>query len=174
MRRYILGTFNIILLVFTALFFISCATKGLPSPENAESTLLVVNVKYETVMKKSFLKYRLIFDNGSFITIYPKHGNKYISQLTPGNYKVVGFQADYLDSNKLGSRTKTNINFTLEPGKITIFPVVFNVFLKNTKMETGVDLTQLISLTDLSDIQRDEIMSQLSENETFEQWKIRE
>ena len=172
MRIYILETFKAIILLFTALFVVSCATKGLPLPENEQSTLLVVNVKNDTVMKKFFVKYRLVFDDGSYISIYPGQGNKYFSYLAPGNYRIVQLQPDYLASNKIGRTSRLNESFTLEAGKITIFPIVFNVLLERKKMETGFDLTQSITLTYMSDLQRDEIISQLAQNENFDQWAI--
>jgi len=171
MRKYLLGIYRLILLLFIASSLFSCAAKGLPSPKNEESTVLVINVNIEKMTGRIAFKYRFTFDDGSFITFYPNHGNKYISHLSPGNYKIVRFQAEYLDSNKKGTPHNVNVSFALEPGKITIFRAVLHLSVEKVDK---YNYLQTSSFKNMSNRTREEIISQLSENETFNQWEIKE
>ncbi|MBN2536551.1 MAG: hypothetical protein JXB88_26955 [Spirochaetales bacterium] len=143
----------IILSIFYTLFIISCVSQ-LPAPGEKCKSLLVICTDLEisgTFRRFSYLKLAIKGVDKS-IDIIPSDKYIIVSNLKPGTYTTKsitqlprvegGFSSHSSEKPKPQSYEQT---FTLEPGKITFFPILFIYICKETTggVHTGWNLDEV-------------------------------
>ncbi|MDN3651027.1 hypothetical protein QWZ13_19125 [Reinekea marina] len=89
-------------------------------PVSNETGMLLIPIHYQKeVPGKPFIKYRVVFSDGTVTYLHADKSYGLVKNLAPGHYKVDYMEAMYIQSGRLTEDYTTNLSFTIEPGKIT-------------------------------------------------------
>ncbi|MBU2864139.1 hypothetical protein KO489_09820 [Reinekea forsetii] len=100
-----------------ALLLASCAS--IP-PVSNDTGMLFIPIKYsKETTGKPFVKYRVVFSDGTVTYLHADKSYGLVKNLKPGQYKVEYFESMYIESGQLMEDRKTNLTFTIEAGEIT-------------------------------------------------------
>jgi hypothetical protein len=162
-----------ILLIFIVC---SCVTTQLPEQGDKCKSILVICTDLETSGGFRRFSYFELAINGyeKKIDIIPS--NKYIvvSDLNPGTYTTSTLtmlrrlEGGYSSNQKKPEPQKFNVQFTLEPGKITFFPVQFIYEYEESSMGVRINW----NIDELTPEMRVKKTLQLKKEKTFSSWEI--
>jgi hypothetical protein len=148
----------------------------LPKPKEADDTLLVVKInKRKRAAEDFFIYYRLVFEDGRFLTVFPRAEYKMTRGLPPGEYRIYKRVSVDIETNKILEEAEMDVSLSLKAGELTIFPYQIDLLLRtNPSTQDSRRVVQYFSLEEQQPSDYEEIVSELSESPNFAAWEVDE
>ncbi len=164
------------LLAVMVMLTAGCA--GLPAPETAEDTMLVIPVFLDkSTGGQTYGKYRIdiellgVYGVVERVLLAPTTSWEIVTGLPPGEYVITSRTFIYDDTRKEGSTAKVGRVFDLEPGAVTVLPHVALYSFQEANL-SGTRLSMWIEFPPITGDQAMTVMEKLQRKGTFENWRL--
>ena len=154
---------------------LGCA--GLPTPNSPQDTLLILPVDTDKqTVGTYFGKYRLHIKSRNegierIWTITPYGNYAKLTDLPPGSYTIDRVTFSYEKADKKGSEQDIDYRFTLEPGSVTVLPLVFLYdFYRDDTESDRYWMRGRLAEIDREIAER--VGADLKRQENFDRWKV--
>lgn len=111
--------------ILVSLAAASCVS--LPPAGQGRGMLLIKTTRSEKDSMDTFVSYRLYYDSSRYFLFNPRSEFTLVKNIVPGTYSVKKIQAEYNNSDSLGTPWDADLEISIEADSVTVLDRLFTV-----------------------------------------------